>query len=516
VAAILAIGTAVLFSPATGYGFLQFDDNDYVTENPAVRQGLTWAAVRLAFGATHAANWHPLTWLSHMLDVSLFGLDPGPHHAVNVLLHAANAAILMLALSRLTGSTWRSAAVAALFAVHPLHVESVAWISERKDVLSTLFGFLMLWAYARHAERPGPGRVALVALMLALSLLAKQTWVTAPFLLLLLDFWPLRRVEGLVPAPEQPGPSVPRLSPARLVLEKLPLLALSAASSAMAIVAQGRWGAIQSAAELPLGARLANATISCVRYLGKTFWPSSLAAFYPYPAGGPSPGLGIAAAALLAALTALALWRARRLPWLAVGWLWFLGTLVPVIGIVQVGAQAMADRYTYVPLVGLFVAVVWSVAALARAAGERARWPVAVAGGVAVALLAALASRQLSYWRDQETLFRHALAVTEGNGRAQYLLSQALIVEGDLGEASAHALESVRLEPNNARYHKNLGYVLYRLGRVDEAVAAFERAVALWPGYAEAHGNLAIAYGRQGRIDDAMREMRLERELRAR
>jgi tetratricopeptide (TPR) repeat protein len=501
VGAALAAAAVLPYLGVAGHGFLYFDDPEYVTGNPVVRQGLSWDGVRWAFGTFAVANWHPLAWLSHLLDVQLFGLDAGAHHAVNVALHALNAVLLFAALARLTGSTWRSALVAALFAVHPLHVESVAWISERKDLLSTTLGLAMLWAHARQAERPGPGREALVAAFLALSLLAKAMWVTAPFLLLLLDVWPLRRLE-------RGG------RPAALVLEKLPLLVLSAAAAVLAVVAQSRFGALESLERLGPGARLANAAVACASYLAKTLWPASLAAWYPLPAGGQPAAAVALAVVVLAAVTLLAAATVRTVPAIAVGWLWFLGTLVPVIGLVQVGSQAMADRYTYLPLVGVFLAMVWGGEALLRRAGPLARRAALAAVACALAALAAVTVRQAGFWVDQETLFRHALAVTPESGKAHLLLSQAIAERGDFPGALRHAREAARLDPWNPRAQKNLGYMLYRVGLVDDAIVALERAVALQPGWAEAHGNLAVAYGRAGRFDDAAREMARERALR--
>jgi tetratricopeptide (TPR) repeat protein len=341
-------------------------------------------------------------------------------------------------------------------------------------------------------------------------------WVTAPFLLLLLDFWPLQRASGSPLQPSAECPQVSALPLKRLILEKLPLLTLSALSSAVTLAAQHQGGALVSADLLGFGDRLSNAAVSYARYLGKTFWPAPLAAFYPQVLGGPAAWQVGGAAAILLLVTIVCLRRLRPSPWLAVGWFWFLGALVPVIGFVQVGEQAMADRYTYVPLIGLFVAVVWEGGSLAErlpSATRRRAVPATVL--VVTALLCGQTWHQLGFWKDQETLFRHTIAVTENNGRAHLILAQALAERGDYAEALLHAGESVRLDPSNPRAHKNLGFTLYRLGRVDEAIAAFQRAIALKPDYAEAHGNLGIAYGKKGWMEAAMREMSLEAELRA-
>jgi len=513
VSIVLIFLTLGVFVQTRDHQFLYFDDPLYVTDNPHVKEGLTIRNIAWSFTTTTASNWHPLTWISHMVDVDLFGLNPGAHHLMNVLLHAINAVLLFLVLAQLTGAPGCSAFVAALFAVHPLHVESVAWVSERKDVLSTLFGLPMLWSYGRYAARPCIKRYLLVATFFVMSLLSKPMWVTAPFLLFLLDLWPLQRLEGS-PANMDPAcPSAPQFSLARLVTEKVPLLFLSAASSVITIAAQDLGGALNSLDRLSLGARIGNALVSYARYLGKAFRPSSLSAYYPLSEAGLPVWQVVGGVLLLLAITLLVLRQVRSMPWLAVGWFWFLGTLVPVIGLVQVGSQAMADRYTYLPITGVFIAVVWGVSRVAR----RAAWtgtPLHVMAFVIVALLSGVTLRQIGYWHDHESLFRHAIAVTENNGRAHHILSQGLAAKGKYEEAVSHARESVRLDPNNARAHKNLGYMLYRLGMLDEAIGEFQRAVTLQPDYAEAHGNLAIAYGKKGRTDLAMKEMLLERKLR--
>lgn len=517
-AAVLAAATLVLYAGVRGHAFLHFDDDLYVTDNPQVLAGLGGRGVAWALTTLHAANWHPLTWLSHMADVTLFGLEPGAHHLVNAAIHAVNAGLLLLVLARLTGAPARSAAAALLFAVHPLRVEAVAWVAERKELLGALFGLLMLAAYVRYARRPSARRYLLVLAAFAASLLSKPTWVTAPFLLLLLDVWPLRRLAlpGTRGPPADPGaPAAPARTWGALLLEKLPLLAISAAVSVLVVIAQRRGGAVASFEQVGLCGRAANAIVSVARYLGNTLWPSRLGALYPWPPGGWGAAEIAGAAALVALLTGLALWGVRRWPFASVGWCWFLGALVPMIGLVQVGSQAMADRYTYLPGIGLTVGIVWSIAAAIEERGRTVRAAVGIAALAAAAALALVTARQVGAWHDQETLFRQALAVTGPNPRAHLILSQALAAQGRYLDALGPAREAVRLDPAAARARKNLGFVLYRAGLLDEAIPELEAAVALDPGYAEAHGNLAIAYGRKGRFEDAAREMRLEQQLRA-
>jgi tetratricopeptide (TPR) repeat protein len=437
--AALALLTLAAYLPTLHNGFVNLDDGLYVTGNPHVQQGITGAGVAWALTANVANNWHPLTLLSHLLDCQLFGLDAAGHHATSLLLHLANVVLLFAVLRRLTGAVWRSAAVAALFAVHPAHVESVAWVAERKDVLSALFWLLAMAAYGRYARRPSVGRYLPVALAMALGLAAKPMVVTLPFALLLLDIWPLERLG---------------LGWKRLAVEKLPLLALSAASSLVTLHYQRT-----SLAPLgldPWSLRLANAAVSYTAYLGKLLLPSNLAVFYPIPLAIPAWKVA-GAVALLAILTALAVRTARKAPWLLVGWLWFLGTLVPVIGLVQVGRQAMADRYTYIPSIGLFVAIVWGIAGLV---GER-RAVLATAAAVVIALLVAGTWMQAGTWRDSVTLYRHALAVTPDNYLAHLGLAKALVAKGDGAGAAEQYRAALALRPGLIEARAGLEAVLH-------------------------------------------------------
>jgi Flp pilus assembly protein TadD len=488
VALLLAALTAGVFAPTLRHGFVNYDDREYVLENGQVRAGLSLAGVRWALTATAAGNWHPLAWISHMTDVQLFGLAPAGHHLTSLLLHLLAALLLFELLRRLTGLVWPPALVAALFAVHPLHVESVAWVAERKDVLCGFLWILTLEAYRRSRARPGTLRSAAVVLLFALCLMAKPMAVTLPLTLLLLDFWPLGRFS--------------RGNAGALLREKAPLLALAAASCWVTYAAQEQGRLVKSLAQFPPLARAGNALLAYAAYLGATLWPGDLAVFYPHPGAALRWSLaGVAAAGLLLATTA-ALATRRRLPWLATGWLWFLGTLLPVIGLVQVGEQARADRYTYIPLVGLFLAAAWTWRELAR------RRPALGARGPALALLvlAALAWRaraQVATWESSVTLFEHALAVTAENDLALNNLGAALVDAGRSEEAVARLEAAVRLRPDRAGIRSNLGQALANAGRTDEAVAQYREALRIDPGNARVHNNLGVALDRRGDLAGA-------------
>jgi len=480
-ALLLTVATLAVFARVIGFEFLNYDDPLYVTANPHVQAGISVEGVRWAFTTFAAANWHPLTWISLMLDASIGGgADPCVFHLANVVLHLANVLLLFFFLDRVTGRPGRSAVTAALFAIHPLHVESVAWIAERKDVLSTLFLLLTLLAYAGFVERPGRLRRIAVALLFALGLLAKPMLVTLPVLLLLLDAWPLQRKE--------PWP--------RLVLEKAPLFAMSIATGVVTVLAQSHADTVGSLAGYPLGVRIANAIVATPTYLAQAIWPARLAVFYPHP-GASLSGLAVAVSAVV--LATLTFWtiRVRRTrPYLLFGWAWYLVTLAPVIGIVQVGWQARADRYTYISLIGIFLAMVWGIS-------ERfAERPVLISS-LAAAILVALgvgAFVQTGYWRDSETLFRRALAVTENNAVAHSNLGTALLRRRQLVEAEEHFTEAVRINPYFAEAHSNLGVALGRQGKTDEAILEFERALELQPDYPDARRNLERAESMKRRM----------------
>ncbi len=466
-----------------GNGFVAYDTPVYLTENPWVLRGLTPDGLRWAVTAVEASNWHPLTWISHMVDVQLFGLRPGWHAFENVLWHAANACLVLLALERLTGAFGRSLFVAALFALHPLHVESVAWIVERKDVLSAFFGLLSVLAWIRWARAGTVGAYAASLLALALGLLAKPMLVTWPFVLLLLDLGPLgRRPLGI----------------GKLVLEKLPFVALAALSSVATVVAQKAGGAVQSLANLPLAARIANALRAYVAYLARTFWPANLAFHYELPAPGSGTGPALAAGLVLAAVSVAAIALRRRAPYLLVGWLFFLGTLVPVIGIVQVGSQATADRYTYLPLLGVFAAVAWGGAALVRK-------PEPIAAAVLL-VLGFLTWEQVGVWKDSRTLAEHALAIAPDDAVAHDLLGFELAKEGKLDEAAAHFRRALDHAPGDFDAASRLADVLSKQGNDAEAEAVLRRAIAVSPRIGALARRLAIVLEQQGRFAEALAE----------
>jgi Flp pilus assembly protein TadD len=491
----LFVVTLVVFLPVVSHGFCSYDDNDYVFENAAVRGGLSRAGVAWAWTALHASNWHPLTWLSHMLDCQLFGLHAGGHHAVNLLWHLLNSVGLFWVLRRLTREDWRPALVAVLFALHPLHVESVAWVAERKDVLSTFFAVLTVGAYALYAEQPGPWRYLAVLAAFALGLLAKPMLVTLPLVLLLLDVWPLGRTATV--------------GWRRLALEKVPLLGLSAGSCAVTLLAQRL--PLTATGLLPLPVRLENAVMAYAAYLRKTLWPTDLAVLYPHP-GAPLPWWQVGGAALLlAGLTVLAFALRGRRPALLVGWLWYLGTLVPVIGVVQVGWQALADRYTYLPLVGVFIALAW---ALPAPHSGRLRIGLVAAAAVVLAACAVLARVQVGYWRSDRALWERTLAVTPDNPVARIHLGAVLFREGRLDEAERQFALSLQGPTQFPQAFNNLATCLRRRGEVEQAVAMLSRWRELEPAEPRCRNGLGLAFAQQGRWAEARDQFREARRLR--
>jgi tetratricopeptide (TPR) repeat protein len=487
----LVLATLAGFGGVVNHQFIQFDDLYYLTENPAIQDGLTLKSLTWALATTRAGNWIPLTWLSHLLDVQLFGLRPGGHHLTSLAFHVANTLLLFLWLLRATRSLGPAFLAAALFAWHPLHVEPVAWAAARKDVLSTFFWLLTLWAYLRYGERPGGGRYTLVFLCFLLGLLAKPMLVTLPLVLLLLDYWPLGRWGS------------GDITHKSLILEKLPLLVLSAFFGLVALYAQQAVGAVAPVGEISLGSRVATALVAYIWYPLKMFWPTGLAVLYPHPVEALPLWQPLGACFILILVSFLVVWGARRSPYLPVGWLWYLVTLLPVIGLVQVGNQAWADRYTYVPLIGLFIMGAWGVRDLtADLPGARVIRP--VGAGIILTALLILTLVQVRYWRDSMTLFVHTLEVTTDNYVIHHDLGVALAKEGKGEEAARHFYQALRLNPYNARAQNKRGEELVARGQVAAGIARFQAAVRLKPDFVAAYNNLGLAYARQGEMDRAL------------
>ena len=515
----LIMVTFAVFSQVLNHEFINYDDDGYVTNNHRVQAGLTHDNITWAFTATELANWHPLTWLSHMLDCQLYGLNPRGHHLTSVLLHLLNTVLLYLVLRRFTKAMWQSAFVAALFALHPLHLESVAWVAERKDVLSTLFWMLTLWAYLRYVEHPGVQRYLVIILFFTLGLLAKPMLVTLPFVLLLLDYWPLGRfqvsqAEGDYGASMQTSSSsrIEWSALLRLVLEKVPLFVFTIISSFVTFRVQQAAGAVKSVDVLPIKIRLANGLISYIKYMAKMIWPQQLAVFYPHPGSSWPMWQAAAAGLLLAGISVMVILALRRYPYLAVGWFWYLGTLVPVTGLVQVGGQAMADRYTYVPLIGLFIVVAWGVPDLVSKWRYR-RVVLPLAAAVLISALIVSTWKQLRYWQNSITLFEHALAVTENNHLAHNNLGNALAQQGRIDEAMSHFLLSLKIKPNSPKTHNNIGVALLELGNPEGAIAHFSESLRIQYDSAETHNNLGASFIRLGEPDKALSHLRYAVEL---
>jgi Flp pilus assembly protein TadD len=486
---VLAAMTWLVFGQTLGHEFVNYDDEIYIANNPAVLGGLSLKGIVWAFTHDVNANWTPLTVISHMLDCQLYGTNAGGHHLTSVLLHMASVIALFLVLKGMTASLWRSTFVAAVFAIHPLHVESVVWIAERRDVLSGLLFMLTLGAYAGYVRhRRSLGRYLTVALMLALALMSKPMVVTLPLVLLLLDFWPLKRFT-------EPGG---RLIPWRLVGEKLPLLALSGTACVVTLFAQKE--AIRS---LPLFVRIGNALVSYVAYLEQMFYPAGLAVYYPHPGSTLALGRIIAAFVLLLVISAGAVATRRKRPWFLFGWLWYLGMLVPAIGLIQSGLRAQADRYTYLPQIGLYVLLTWTVADLST--GWRHR-RVVLGGGSTIILMALIfcARTQVSYWRNSESLWTHTLACTSDNSIAHNNLGYVFLQRGQMDKAVAHFQKALEIEPDYEKAHYNLGTAFFQQGRLDEAIAQFQKALEIKPDYVDAHNNLGLALLQQGRMAEAI------------
>ncbi len=506
----LAVATLAVYVQVYRHDFVDFDDGDYVFENWHVSTGLNWSNVSWAFSAGHSGNWHPVTWLSHMLDCQLFGFNPGPQHLVSVFLHVANVLLLFLLLQYLTGALWRSVFVAALFALHPLHVESVAWIAERKDVLSTLFGFCTLWMYASYVRKPVLRRYLLTIALFVLGLMAKPMLVTLPFVLLLLDYWPLNR---FAPVPFVATRRSKRITQSLdnrfwrpvlpLVREKIPFFLLAAVSSVITFFVQKAGGAIQTADLLPLGTRIANATHSYVAYLVNTGWPTSLSVFYRLQLASHPVYLSVLASLFLLCITFLVIHFAHRFPYLAVGWFWYIGTLVPVIGFVQVGRQAMADRYTYVPLIGIFIVIAWGLSDIA-ATWSAAKKPLVITSAFLLLVCFVTTWHQVRYWRDTISLSSHAVEIDGDNYMAHQILGTGLAKRNKYIEAIAELSKAHLLRPSDVHIMGNLGTLLYQVGNVDQALELFSGALKIKPDDPIAVRNMGRVRFGQGKFDEAV------------
>jgi tetratricopeptide (TPR) repeat protein len=484
------VATLVAYGPVRRNGFVDFDDGSYITKNPNVNEGITPQSIIWAFTKFHSGNWHPITWLSHMLDCEIYGLNPLGHHLTNVAIHIASSLLLLLALRKMTGTIWPSAFVAGIFALHPLHVESVAWAAERKDVLSGLFFMLTILAYAYYVAKPNFKKYLFVLLAFVMGLMSKPMLVTLPFVLLLLDYWPLNRSN--------------KLKTRQLLFEKIPFFAMSAVSSIVTLFAQHSGGAIATLENVSVGYRIANMFVSYIRYIGKTIWPRRLAVIYPHYYGGLSNGITAVCTILLILLTVLCIYVFRRKRYAAAGWLWYIATLVPVIGIVQVGSQAIADRYMYIPMVGLLIIIAWTGKELT---GENRSRQIAAAVLAAIVLCVSviLTRTQVGYWKNNLALFGHAVKVTENNHLAETNYGQALYKAGNISEGMMHLYKAIRINPNFSAGRDTLGNVLIEEDKINEAIAYFEESIRRdnkWkPGYI----NLGAALSKQGKYDEAIK-----------
>ena len=498
---LLTILIVIVYSQVSYFDFVHYDDHVYITDNPAVKTGLTADSIYWALTSLDAGFWHPLTWLSLMLDHELYGLNAGGYHITNVLFHIINTLLLFIVLMRMTGILWRSFFVAALFALHPLHVESVAWIAARKDVLSTFFMMLTLLGYSHYVQKPAVRRYIIVVIIFILGLMAKAMLVTLPFVLLLLDWWPLERFNTKKAIPDFQHP-LHLEKTGWLFLEKVPLLALSIGGSVATVIAEGRAGALSPMVTYSLDVRLANALVSYLLYIRKMLCPVDLAVFYPHP--GLWPVWAVAPSFLfLGTISYLSISQSRKYPYFAVGWFWYLGTLMPVIGLVQVGMHAMADRYTYIPLIGLFIVIAWGSVDICK----RLPHSVMVLRVMAVVILTVFSIQsyiQTQYWKNAIQLFRHAIDVTKGNYIAHNNLGAALARQGNSAEAVNQYREAIRIMPQYLEAHFNLGTAFADQGKFTQAVDCYQRALNIMPNFAEAHNNLAIVLAKQGQLEDAI------------
>lgn len=504
VCVMLVLLGVIVFGQLYDADFVHYDDSDYIVENEHIQEGFTAESIKWAFISGYASNWHPVTWLSHMLDFKLFGMKAGGYHIGNLLLHLINSVLVFLIFKRMTKGFWKSAFVAALFVIHPGHVESVAWVSERKDVLSSMFWFLTMWAYLFYTEKRTVKWYLLMLISYAIGLMAKPMLVTLPFVLLLLDYWPLERFEKF---------SWKNLG--NVVFEKVPFFLLAAASSIVTYFVQQKGGAMVDMSVIAPAIRVANCVISYAKYLQILVWPTDLGVFYPYSWEQSSMSYAAAGAMLLIVITILAMLFGRRNKYLIVGWFWYLGTMVPVIGLVQVGMQSMADRYTYLPFIGLFVMIAWGIGDLS--ANWQNRKPAAgMAMGIVILVLSACTWVQAGYWHDSVTLFEHTLKVTEGptvnNGRIHNNLSVVYNRREEFDKAIEHGQKAALYDPDSANSHYNLGIAYYRTGQVDKAIACWLETVRLNPNYNQAHNNLGALYYAKGQSDLKIKQFDRARE----
>jgi len=509
IAFALMAATVAVFWEITSHPFVNYDDNYYVTDCVQVQRGLTWASVAWAFKTTRTGNWIPLAWLTHILDYQIYGLNAGGHHFSSLLIHAFNSVLLYLLLNRLTRALWRSALVAVLFAVHPLNVESVAWISERKNILCTLFWILAIWAYSWYVRSPGWKRYVVALLIFGLGLLAKSMVVTMPFVLLLLDYWPLRRVRGDGECSTEPVGSdaaetgscgSPGGMMIRLVLEKVPFLVVAAADGIITLKAQKEFETVSS---IPLAIRVENALVSYFAYIEKALWPVKLAVLYPHPRSylpGLEVGIAVAAVACISVAVALG---GRRIRYLGVGWLWFIGTLIPVIGIIQAGSQSMADRYAYIPFIGIFIVIAWGLNDLVERY-KRLKDYVIVGAVCGIFTLVIVTRIQIGYWSSSIALWDHTAKVTENNYIAYNNLGEALLTRGMMEEAAPWLYKSAEIEPDHASVQMNLGSLALSTGRLDDAVGYFNRAIELDSNCYDAYNKAGAALLRKGQLDESV------------
>jgi protein O-mannosyl-transferase len=498
----LVIATLLIYLQIVHFDFVDYDDTDYVFQNPHIQAGITKDSLKWAFTTIHASNWHPVTWMSHMLDIQMYGLQPGGHHLTNLLIHIANILLLFIIFKKMTGKIWPSAFIAALFAFHPLHVESVVWVAERKDVLSTFFFLLTLGSYIRYVNKPTTPKYLCIVLFFILGLMSKPMLVTLPFLLFLVDLWPLRRYSFQLSL--DPTVKTNSLSFRQLIWEKIPLMLLASVSSGITFYAQKYGGAIKSLELIPFTSRLANALMAYAGYMGKMIYPANLAVLYPHSLM-PHWKMAALAGLLLTLISFFSIKMIKDRPYFFAGWFWFLGTLVPVIGLVQVGNQALADRYTYIPLIGLFIIIAWGISDLSITWRHRKQW-LGASAGLVIIIFMALTWRQTAYWKDSFTLFEHAVRVTSGNFIAHFNLANVQAKKGLPEEAIRNYRETIAIHPKFADAYVNLGNVYDMQGNSEEAVHQYLQALKLTPDNAGIHYNLGVIYDRQKKIDEAIQQ----------